>query len=290
MNTRRRLVALGVSAAALAFSFLACGSYDEKTPATTAGMTASTATMEAASSAAATTGDVGTPTSTATTETATTGGTDTVSTSGGAGGMTSASTDGGASTTGSLEASCDNVAACGGDVVGTWSVGGSCLTVSDMADISGFGLGCMLVPVEGTLQVTGTLIFNADGTFTDTTVTSGDITFSLPPECLMISGTSTTCDRIGGPAQQSLGFATLTCTDNTETGGCDCPGTIDQAGSMAFVVRNGPTEGMYTSADNVLTMGTTEYTYCVEENILTMSLQSTPKPGPVTGTVALQKQ
>src|SRR5690606_35189749 len=162
MNIRRRLVALHLSAALSAFSLVNCGSYDDKPATATTGMTTgSTATMDAASSSAATTGDVGTPTSTASTATATatTGGESSVSSSSGAGGATSGTNT---ATTGALDASCDNVSACGGDVVGTWSAGGSCLAVSDMADISGFGLGCFTVPVEGTLQVTGMVTFNAD--------------------------------------------------------------------------------------------------------------------------------
>ncbi len=295
MNIRRRLVALHLSAALSAFSLVNCGSYDDKPATATTGMTASTATMDSASSSAATTGDAGTPTSTASTATATTGGESSVSSSSssstGAGGATSGTHT---ATTGALDASCENVSACGGDVVGSWYTGGSCLAVSDMADISGFGLGCFTVPVEGTLQVTGMVTFNADGTYTDNTVTTGDITFHLPPECLMVSGTTTTCDRVGGPAQTSLGFASLACEDDTETGGCICPGTVNQEGAMAFVNADATAEGTYTSANNVITVETedytTEYTYCVADNILTMSLQSTPKPGPVTGTVALQKQ
>jgi hypothetical protein len=107
-------------------------------------------------------------------------------------------TGGGAPSVPTVEADCTNVTPCGGDVVGTWVAAGSCLPISGMADMTGFGLGCTAAPVTGTLEVTGAWTANADGTFIDQTTTSGDSQIELPPACLNVSGTTTTCDRLGG--------------------------------------------------------------------------------------------
>src|SRR5262249_17897747 len=74
-------------------------------------------------------------------------------------------------------ASCSNVTACGGSVVGTWTVSSSCLRLGGTLDISNAGLdpsSCKNVTITGTLNVTGTWTANANGTYTDGTSTSGD--------------------------------------------------------------------------------------------------------------------
>src|SRR4051812_49023030 len=92
-------------------------------------------------------------------------------TSGGAGTTGTAGTGGGG-------ASCPNVTPCGGNVVGTWTVASSCLTVSGALDLGLVGAGCPSAPVTGTLAVTGTFTANADGTYSDNTITTGQERFT----------------------------------------------------------------------------------------------------------------
>src|SRR3954451_5746556 len=102
-------------------------------------------------------------------------GTFSVACSAGLGGSTGAggspgsagTTGGGGSSSGG--APCPSVTACGGDVVGTWTVSSSCLTVSGALDLSLVGAGCPTAPVAGTLAVTVTFTANADGTYLDDT-------------------------------------------------------------------------------------------------------------------------
>ena len=82
---------------------------------------------------------------------------------------------------------CTNVAACGGSVVGTWNVASSCLKLSGDMDVSLSSLGCAAVPVNGSLQTTGTFVANADGTYSDNTTTTGSVTFPLAASCLSVS-------------------------------------------------------------------------------------------------------
>ena len=94
--------------------------------------------------------------------------------------------------------SCPNVTACGGNVVGTWTVSSSCLNVTGNLDVSTFGVGCApaVSVTGGALQVTGTWTANSNGTYSDNTTTTGTEQITVPPACLTVSGTLTTCDRI----------------------------------------------------------------------------------------------
>jgi hypothetical protein len=190
-----------------------------------------------------------------------------------------------------VEAACTAVEPCGGQVVGNWVVAGSCLPVSGMANMSGFGLGCTQAPITGALQVTGTWAANADGTFTDGTTTKGDSKLELPASCLTVSGTTTTCDRLGG-ALQALGYAEVTCTDAASGGGCSCAASVDQAGGLAIVSFGAAAKGTYTTADNMLTTAagsSNAYAYCVSGNQLVMTPQVTGTTGALTGTIVLVK-
>jgi hypothetical protein len=102
---------------------------------------------------------------------------------GGTPGTGGAVSSGGISGTGGLGTSCPNVTACGGNLVGTWTVTSSCLNVTGNLDLALVGAGCPSAPVTGSLQVTGTWTANADGTYSDDTLTSGSEQFTLGPSC-----------------------------------------------------------------------------------------------------------
>jgi hypothetical protein len=210
------------------------------------------------------------------------------------GGSAGASGAGGAG--GGAIAPCDNptnVTACGGDVVGTWNVGGGCMAISGEVDLSGLGTDCKSSPVTGTVRVTGTFTAKADGTYTDETMTTGQETLDLPKACLTLSGTETSCKRIGGPLK-SVGWSAVTCVDNATTMGCTCTATVEQTGGLGLVRPSAPTSGPYTVADNVLSLSDgikdTAYSFCVQGTMLTVSPPSMGKVGTSTGTISLQKQ
>lgn len=299
--TYRRLVAF--NAAVYGLLLAACGDYSDNQTTSTNSTTGAGLTTGEATSTSTTTGGLETTTSPATTATATsdtssasastTGDATTgdSSTTTGAGGASS--TTGGTSTTGAIEASCDNVTACGGDVVGTWAVAGSCLPITGDADVTGFGLNCTGGPIEGALEVSGTITFGDDGKVTDNTVTSGQGVVAMPAACKEISGTTTTCERLEGPFINT-GWTTAECVDDAETEGCSCTVTADQTGAMAFLSLDPWTSASYSTADTTLTVSVFgdpwEYAYCVEDTQLTMSTQSVSKVGTLTGTIALLKQ
>jgi hypothetical protein len=181
---------------------------------------------------------------------------------------------------------------CGGNVIGTWNTTSSCLQVSGELDPLVLNLMCTPT-VTGTLQVTGMFTANSDGTYTDSTTTSGMETISLAAECQFLSGTTFTCDRLGGP-MQTYGYSMVTCVDAASGSGCTCAATVDQSGGMALVSTDASPSGTYASANNVVTttsgQDSTQYPYCASGSTLTLSLQGAGKTGTVTGTVVLQKQ
>jgi len=137
--------------------------------------------------------------------------------SGTGGSTTSDASAGSGGSGGSLN--CSNVAACGGSVVGTWNVASSCLKLSGDMDVSLSSLGCLTVPVNGSLQTTGTFVANADGTYSDNTTTRGSVTFPLAASCLSVSNVAVGCDKIGN-IFNALGWGTAQCTDTN--GQCNC--------------------------------------------------------------------
>lgn len=198
---------------------------------------------------------------------------------------------GGATAVTPVQASCTAVTPCGGDVVGTWVAAGSCLPVSGEANMSGFGLGCTAAPVMGRLEVSGTLTANADGSFADTTTTSGESQIELPASCLNVSGTVTSCDRLDG-ALQALGYSTVTCAD-AAGGGCTCAATVQQTGGMGFITLGPAAAGTYTVATDVFAVqgrNPREYAYCVSGSTLTMTPRGMSTTGALTGTIVFQKQ
>ena len=198
---------------------------------------------------------------------------------------------GGNSSTGGSSGSCTSVSACGGDVVGTWTVSSSCLRLSSSnLDISLAGLdptSCKNVTLTGSLQVTGTWTGNADNSYTDGTTTTGSADIELPSGCLILSGTKITCDGIGGPLA-GLGFSNVTCSNASSGGGCSCNATVQQSGLPGVVSFNAMASGNYAKSGNTLTIdGMTPYSYCVSGSNMTWTPQTTSPT--TTGTIVFQK-
>jgi hypothetical protein len=162
----------------------------------------------------------------------------------------------------------------------------SCLTVSGELDLTLVGTACRTAPVTGSLRVTGTWTANADGTYTDDTIVTGEEQLTLAPSCLVISSTPVTCEGAAGIIK-NLGYSSLVCQP-AANGGCSCAATINQTGGLGLLSPAPPTSGNYSSMDNVVTVsgdaGDAKYGYCVSGS----SLSLTPESKTVTGTLALQ--
>jgi len=137
--------------------------------------------------------------------------------------------------------------------------------------------------------VTGTWTANADGTYSDDTITTGNEQFMLMPSCLVISSTKVDCDGAASIIK-NLGYSSLTCTATTG-GQCSCSATVQQSGGLGLVSVAPSASGNYASAGNLLTVsgdaGDTKYSYCVAGNTMTMTPQTTSPS--TTGSIAFQK-
>ncbi|HEY5955646.1 MAG TPA: arabinofuranosidase catalytic domain-containing protein [Polyangiaceae bacterium] len=181
---------------------------------------------------------------------------------------------------------CTSVTPCGGNVVGTWNVTTSCLTLSGDYDVALGGLGCATIPVTGSLQTTGSLIVKGDGTYTDNTTTTGTISFPLAENCRSISSVSTSCTKMAN-IFTALGWASAACTDTN--GQCNCTATANQSGGLGMISPIVSTSGAYTTSGSTLTTDDVlKYSYCVSGSNNTLTV--TPQQGALSGTVVFQKE
>lgn len=179
----------------------------------------------------------------------------------------------------SVTPSCEGAAPCGGNLVGTWKVASSCLKMAGEMDTSLLSLGCASVPVNGSLQTTGTFVANADGSYVDDTTTTGSLTMTLAAGCLSVSSVAVGCDRIGS-VFTAAGWKTAECTANAESG-CNCTLTANQQGGLGAIVPFTERTGHYTTSGNTVTISSTKYSYCAPGNSVTLIPQSSALTGAV---------
>ena len=151
---------------------------------------------------------------------------------------------------------CRTVSPCGGNVVGNWLVTDSCLTGTE-----DLGSQCAGASADLALTFTGTVLYNADLTYSATSTGGGTTTYHYPSACL---SAGTTCAQWGQALMQIGMYSAVTCaTDSANV--CNC---------QALTASTSATEtGTYaTSAGGTLTTthaGTTSATgYCVQGNLL----------------------
>jgi hypothetical protein len=140
--------------------------------------------------------------------------------------------------------SCESFAACGGNVVGNWTITSSCLS-GNISDVSCPGA---IVDVSG-LSIAGAASFNSDMTYTSQSTLSGSMKTTLPPACLMQGDLTLTCEQyqqllmqvIPDPESPFSGFSCKTSGSN-----CDC--------TFTFKATPSSEQGTYATAGNVLTM------------------------------------
>ncbi|WP_437715138.1 hypothetical protein WMF45_01165 [Sorangium sp. So ce448] len=123
-------------------------------------------------------------------------------------------------------ASCGEVAACGGDPTGSWSIDDACFDAS-----------MFQVPIEGCdaeldssgLDVSGHAEFRADGTYVMTATLQGQIRVNLPPACLTQEGTTSTCAQLDEQLEQvaAQGDSPFVAAECSSAGAdCACAMTI----------------------------------------------------------------
>ena len=174
---------------------------------------------------------------------------------------------------------CGSFTSCGGAIVGTWRLTGECVNYPD-AGVSTSDAGtssCSLGQIATNPQLSGTLTFLSNGTYSVTSSMSGSTKFTYTAACMTDVGM--TCAQLNsGLAAAADGGVSGSCA-STSAGDCTC--------SESYSKVAGSEEGTYTTSGSSLTMtpsssssapGTTEY--CVRGNTLTLRMTDTGSSSP----------
>jgi hypothetical protein len=156
---------------------------------------------------------------------------------------------------------CGKVAACGGDLVGTWKVAAACANITSMPSNSQ----CPNESVQGaSVTASGTSTFNSDLTFSLDLTESVSETLVVPMSCLTAGGTTVTCDDLSSTLGAALGDGGVMTSCTTSGSNCNC--TIGLAGQSTHET------GTYSVSGNsfsTIVGGTTSTTdFCVQGNQL----------------------
>lgn len=190
-------------------------------------------------------------------------------------GLSAAACDG-SSGLGSGGGTCGKVQPCGGNLVGQWKVGGSCVNQAafSMQVGAAFAEFCPSATVDSpNFGASGTLAFNADMTYALMVTTTGSFKMNIPSSCLA----GATCAQLDAilkadppPNTQSIacsGSGTCVCTAvlapmmANETGTYSTAGTVvtttpasgASPDAVEYCVQG--TEGHFLSVDRTMNMG-----------------------------------
>jgi len=175
--------------------------------------------------------------------------------------------------------------ACGGNVVGRWTVASSCMRVAGSVDLAYFGLQCPAPQASGSLNIEGNWTAAANGTYTDETVTWGSFNLVVPPPCVKRSGSDLSCSALGRLLMEL--FPSVSCAERGD-GGCDCMVAVKHTGSVgtgrtpvAGVTGKYVARGATIVVDNMTT-----YDVCAPTETPTLTLA--PHDPLVSGFVSLR--
>jgi len=176
---------------------------------------------------------------------------------------------------GSGSGSCGKVQPCGGDVVGNWTIAGSC---ANGASMSAGSTSCPTATGTASTNASGTLSFAQDGSYMANVTLSGVATINYPQSCLTMSGVTITCTQLDQALQLQIAmtpgvFQSAHCSGS---GSCTCtlvlaPQTTNEMGTYT-------TAGTTLAASGMLGGGP----YCVQGNELHLiSIDTTMPVGPM---------
>jgi hypothetical protein len=186
-------------------------------------------------------------------------------------------------------AACTNTPACGGNIVGTWKITDSCVGSGDLLEPATDCPG--QTGSTSNFQITGTLVYNADDTYTATTSSTGNVIIKYPNTCLTTNGI--TCDELSQGVMEELdmpGAAFTAGSCAAAPTACVCTLAIDSAGSIENGTYTTTAAGVLTQTPNGGDIGNSSY--CVKGSTLTLSpdAASTMMGQSVMETITLTKQ
>ena len=162
---------------------------------------------------------------------------------------------------------------CGGAIEGTWKITSYCLAGS----VASTSSTCSVTVAMSNIQVSGTLVFASDSTYSTSTVQSGTMNLTYAQSCLTDS--NLTCAKISATTKGDAGIS-LSCASNA-AGDCACAEDLNNVASNE--------KGTYSTSGNSLAMVKTGATkapdpteYCVQGNTLTIHSTSATSSGSAT--------
>jgi hypothetical protein len=165
---------------------------------------------------------------------------------------------------------CIGAGACGGNIVASWNIVSSCLDVDVSGAVPDY---CPAATAKAMgVQLTGTLTYNANLTYTKKTTLNGKIVFTFPASCLTGGdGGTLTCDQLATQLKLDPTYTDVSCA--TAGTACACTSTL--------APQSQTKTGMYTTTSaGLLTESETGSTspdlsdYCVKTDTLTTSVHS----------------
>ncbi|XXX77589.1 hypothetical protein WMF30_02275 [Sorangium sp. So ce134] len=167
-------------------------------------------------------------------------------------------------------AACGEVAACGGDPTGSWTIEGTCLDASMFEELAN-GCGAE-IDVSG-LDMVGTAEFRSDSTYATTSTMEGPLKIVYPPSCLTMEGATLTCAQLDAVIQQLTAeedapFASASCA--AAGSGCACTLVLEETTTAGAGTWSVSGSTITVQADG---QEPEELPFCVEGSSLTMASQ-----------------
>ncbi|WP_437531118.1 hypothetical protein WME79_01155 [Sorangium sp. So ce726] len=164
-------------------------------------------------------------------------------------------------------ASCGEVAACGGDPTGSWTIDETCL---DSSMFEGLFEGCDAEIDLSDFDMSGRAEFRADNTYVTTGTLQGPLRVVYPPACLTVEDTTVTCAQLNDVLQQQAaeGDSPFTSAQCASAGtGCAC--------TLVFAPSTSTTTGTWSVSGSTLTLESEgeepeENPFCAQGSSLTM--------------------
>jgi hypothetical protein len=173
--------------------------------------------------------------------------------------------------------------ACGGSVVGTWSLSKACVSKF----VNPGNMACPSSTAQLGEDVSGTIKFNEDGTFVTNANTTIRETLSIPSTCLVDGGVTETCQQLQNslnqPTDAGAPPAVASCT-SAAMGGCSC--------ELSDTLMGGGQQATYSTLGTRIALGgAPPAQYCVQGNTLRLETAvSNGSPGSATITLEATKQ
>jgi hypothetical protein len=186
--------------------------------------------------------------------------------------------------------SCGKVAACGGDVVGSYTISAGCINSAALNMDIGGSSSCpgLAINVAGA-SVTGSGSFNADMTYTVNETIKLTAVETIPTSCFSTGGITVTCAQLDQELQSEIAAGSSDISSGHCTGTTTCNCTITTAAMTTTQ------SGTYTTSGTTITMTSSTGTvstdsYCVQGNELhVMSVDMTMPMGSIQADIVFHK-